>query len=61
MRSGGGRGTGSAAVEEELAALLCAYGVLSDEVERMDAGWEWSRPSNGAAYAPGGYTQYIKE
>lgn len=26
------------AVEEELAALLCAYGVLGDEVDRMHGG-----------------------
>ena len=31
------------AVEEELAAFLCAYGVLGDEVDRLDAGWDWSR------------------
>jgi hypothetical protein len=49
------------AVEEELAALLCAYGVLGDEVGRMDAGLEWKLPSHGAAYSPAGYTQYIKK
>jgi hypothetical protein len=49
------------AVEEELAAFLCAYGVLGDEVDRIDSGLEWSGASDGAAYAPAGYTHYIKK
>jgi hypothetical protein len=49
------------AVEEELAAFLCAYGVLGEEVERIDSGLQWSRPSDGAAYAAAGYTHYIKK
>ena len=48
------------AVEEELAALLCAYGVLGEEVDRLDPGWEWSRLSDGAL-SPAGFTQYIKK
>jgi hypothetical protein len=49
------------AVEEEFAALLCAYGVLGDEVGRIDCGLEWSRASDGAPYATAGYTHYIKK
>jgi len=49
------------AVEEEFAALLCAYGVLGDEVGRIDPGLEWSRASDDTAYASAGYTHFTKK
>jgi hypothetical protein len=47
-------------VEEELAAFLCAYGMLGEAVERMDAGCDRRSHSNVEGDLLAGYTKYIE-
>jgi hypothetical protein len=48
-------------LQEELAAFLCAYDMLGEEVEHMDAGPEKTHPLNCPIQLPADYTKYIEK